>query len=128
MRIANSLPVLNQQLSETTMAPRLPVLNLDKINSTYMASGTDEGAGDKTGSKIDKNQNRKKNSVTHQQFSEATVAPKRTSPRNNIQPEREKEVTRKKANMERSKNGLSDFLNKQSEVSKMNIVFDIKMK
>ena len=56
------------------------------------------------------------------------MAPKRTSPRNNIQPEREKEVTRKKENMERSKKGLSDFLNKQSKVSKMNNVMDINMK
>ena len=53
LRIANSLPVLNQKLSEATMTPRLPVLNIDKI-STYMTSGTDEGEGDKTGSKIDK--------------------------------------------------------------------------
>ena len=72
MRIANSLPVLNQKLSEATMAPRLPVLNIDKI-STYMTSGTDEGEGDKTGSKIDKNQNRKKtqshiNSLVKQQW------------------------------------------------------------
>ena len=64
MRIANSLPVLNQKLSEATLAPRLPVLNIDKINNTYMATGTDEGEGDKTGSKIDKNQNRKKLSHT----------------------------------------------------------------
>jgi hypothetical protein len=72
LRIANSLPVLNQKLSEATMAPRLPVLNIDKI-STYMTSGTDEGEGDKTGSKIDKNQNRKKtlshiNSLVKQQW------------------------------------------------------------
>ena len=84
--------------------------------------------GDKTGSKIDDNQNRKDDSVTHQQLSEATVEPRRTSPSKNIQPEREKEVTRKKANMEIIKNGLSDFLNKQSKVSKMNNVMDTYMK
>ena len=64
LHITNSLPVLNQKLSEATMAPRLPVLNIDKINSTYMVSRTDEGEGDITGSKIDKNQNRKKLSHT----------------------------------------------------------------
>ena len=128
MRIDDSLPVLHQQLSEATMAPRLPVLNLDEINSTMMASGTDECTRDKTGSKINDNKNTRDDSVTHQQLREATVAPRRTSPRKNIQPEREKEVTRKEENMERSKRDLSDFLNKQSKVSKMNNVFDINMK
>ena len=69
-----------------------------------------------------------KNAVTHQQFSEATVAPKMTSPMNNIQPVREKEVTRKKEHMERSKKGLSDFLKKRSKVSKMNNGRDTYMK
>ena len=30
----------------------LPVLNVDEIDSTTMASGTNKGVGDKTGSKI----------------------------------------------------------------------------
>ena len=56
------------------------------------------------------------------------MAPKITSPMNNIQPVREKEVTRKKENMERSKKGLSDFLKKRSKVSKMNNGRDTYMK
>ena len=84
--------------------------------------GTDEGVGDKTGSKIKANKNTRYYSVTHQQLSEAT------SPRKNTQTEREKVATRKEANMKRSKKALSNSVNKHSKVSKMSIVFDRKTK
>ena len=92
------------------------------------ASGIYEGAGDKTGSKIKANKNTRDYSVTHQQFSEASMAPRRTSSRENTQAEREAAATRKEANMKRSKKALSNFVNKHSKVSKMSIVFDRKTK
>ena len=49
-------------------------------------------------------------------------------PVENTQAERDKAAMRKEANMKRSKKGLSNFSNKQSKVSIMNIVFDRKMK